>query len=675
MAELSKQKVPTKVKKDSSSEQKSLATDKPKKTKKQIMADEYQNDLEFELDNEDSEISKSILLEATHSMGGSLKNKKKKARRTDFSVKKIDAPSDSVVEEDGMKIIKISGEITIGKLSDLLKIKGTELIKELFLKGQMYTINSVISFEMAEAIALEHGGLIEKEEEIILEFGDKFSLEIPDSPKDLEPRAPVITIMGHVDHGKTSLLDAIRSTNVVEGEHGGITQKIGAYQVEKNGKKITFIDTPGHEAFTDMRVRGTQVTDIAILVIAADDGVMPQTVEAIAHAKAAKVPIIVAINKIDKDGANPSKIKQELMEHGLVSVEWGGDVEFVEVSAKGRQNLDALLETILLSAELLELKANYNKRAKGVILEAKLDQKIGAVADILIQEGKLKIGDVVVAGEAFGKVRALLNDKGEKITEVTVSEPVEIIGFTNVPQAGDILYVIQNEQHAHRIVDEVAKERRISEMSRKTLTLESLSEQFENQKIKELNLIIRADSRGSGEALRDSLKKLNTEEVAVNIIQISSGAISESDVKLAEASKAIILGFHVRPTTKAIKEAEHAGVEIRTSNIIYQIIEDIEKALTGMLEPEFKENYLGRIEIKKVFKVSDVGNVAGCVVIDGKVKNSSSIRILREGVIMYEGKLSSLKRFKDDAKEVVSGQECGLNVLEFNDIKEGDLVE
>ncbi|MGL5962941.1 MAG: translation initiation factor IF-2 [Fusobacteriaceae bacterium] len=603
------------------------------------------------------------------------KNKKKKGRRADFTVKKSEAPVDSVTEEGGMKLIKMQGDIALGDFAKLLGIKPAELIKNLFLKGTMLTINSQISFQLAEELAMEYDAIVEKEEEVVIEFGDKFSLEIEDREADLQERAPVITIMGHVDHGKTSLLDALREANVASGEHGGITQKIGAYQITKDGKKITFIDTPGHEAFTDMRARGAKVTDIAILVVAADDGVMPQTIEAIAHAKAADVPIIIAVNKIDKEGANPMKVKQELMEHGLVSVEWGGDVEFVEVSAKQKLNLDTLLETILLTAEILDLKANYSKRAKGVILESKLDPKVGPIADLLVQEGRLKVGDVIVAGESLGKVRALINDGGARVEKAEVGQPVEIIGFTSVPSAGDVLYVIQNEQHARRIVDQVAKERRLAEIGKKTLTLESLSQEFENQKIKELNLILRADSRGSADALRDTLMKLNTEEVAVNIIQCAAGAVTESDVMLAEVSKAIILGFHVRPTTKAMKIADKSGVEIRTSNIIYHIVEDIEKALTGMLDPEFKEIYVGRIEIKKVFKVTGAGNVAGCVVVDGKVKNDSSIRMIRDGVIMYEGKLSTLKRFKDDAKEVVAGQECGLGVEGFNDIKEGDIVE
>lgn len=602
------------------------------------------------------------------------KHKKKKGRRTDFVVKTVEA-GPAVIEEDGMKIIKVKGEITLGDFAERLKVNSAEIIKKLFLKGQMLTINSPLPFELAEELAMDYDALVEREEEVELEFGEKFDLEIEDKKEDLVERPPVITIMGHVDHGKTSLLDAIRTTNVVSGEAGGITQKIGAYQVERDGKKITFVDTPGHEAFTDMRARGAQVTDIAILVVAADDGVMPQTIEAISHAKAAKVPIIVAVNKIDKPEANPMRVKQELMEQGLVSVEWGGDVEFVEVSAKKKMNLNTLLDTILITSEILELKANFKKRAKAVVLESKLDPKVGPIADILVQEGTLRIGDVIVAGEVQGKVRALVNDKGDRVKSVEVSQPVEIIGFNQVPQAGDTMYVIQNEQHAKRIVEEVAKERKIAETTRKTISLEALSAQLEHENVKELNLVLRADSRGSVEALRDSLMKLSNEEVAVNIIQAAAGAITESDIKLASASNAIIIGFNVRPTTKALREAELANVEIRTSRIIYHITEDIEKALSGMLEPEYKEVYLGRIEIKKVYRISKVGNIAGCIVVDGKVKNDSNIRILRNNIVIFEGKLSSLKRFKDDAKEVIVGQECGLGVENFNDIKEGDVVE
>ena len=602
------------------------------------------------------------------------KNKKKKGRRSDFVVKTADV-SPGVIEEDGIKIIKIRGEITLGDFASKLGINSADIIKKLFLKGQMYTINSVLSPEIAEELAVEYDVLVEQEEIVELDFGEKFDLEIDDRKEDLVERPPVITIMGHVDHGKTSLLDAIRTTNVVSGEAGGITQKIGAYQVEKEGKKITFVDTPGHEAFTDMRARGAKVTDIAILVVAADDGVMPQTIEAISHAKVADVPIIVAVNKIDKPEANPLRVKQELMEHGIVAAEWGGDVEFVEVSAKQKINLDELLDTILITSEILELKANPKKRAKGVVLESRLDPKVGPIADILVQEGTLKIGDVIVAGEVQGKVRALIDDKGNKVKSVSLSQPAEIIGFNQVPEAGDTMYVIQNEQHAKRIVEEVAKTRKLQETTKKVISLESLSSQFEHENIKELVLILRADSKGSVEALKESLLKMSNDEVAVNIIQAASGAITESDVKLAETAGAIIIGYNVRPTTKALREAEVSKVEIRTSSIIYHITEDIEKALAGMLEPEFKEQYLGRIEIKKVFKVSKVGNVAGCIVVDGKVRNDSNIRILRNNVVIYEGKLASLKRFKDDAKEVTIGQECGLGVENFNDIKDGDVVE
>jgi translation initiation factor IF-2 len=605
------------------------------------------------------------------------KSRKKKARRHDFVVKtQEDFEEEKVIEEGGVKIIKVKDGTTVGEFAERLGIAATEIIKKLFLKGQMLTINSPIPMELAEEMAMAYDALVEQEEEVEISFGDKFDLEIPDKESDLAERPPVITIMGHVDHGKTSLLDALRKTNVAEGEAGGITQKIGAYQIEKNGKKITFIDTPGHEAFTDMRARGAKVTDIAILIVAADDGVMPQTVEAISHAKEADVPIIVAVNKIDKPDANPMRVKQELMEHGVVSVEWGGDVEFVEISAKFGENLDELLETILLTSEILELKANANKRAKGIVLESRLDPKVGPIADVLIQEGNLKIGDVIVAGESSGKVRALLNDRGERTEEIGVSQPTEIVGFNTVPEAGDVLYVIQNEKHAKRIVEEMAKERKLREQNKKKhVSLEMLSQQLEEDKIKELKLIIRADSKGSVEALKESLYKLSTDEVAVNIIQATSGAISEGDVKLAEASDAIIIGFNVRPTTKAMKEADKTGVEVRTHNVIYHITEEIEKALTGMLEPEYREVYLGRIEIKKVFKITKVGNVAGCVVVDGKVNRDANVRVLRNGIVVYDGKLTSLKRFQDDVKEVVAGQECGLGIQNFNDIKEGDIIE
>ncbi len=605
-------------------------------------------------------------------------NNKKFAKAT--KNKNLTAPKEEIkgveVNENGDKVVKLTGETSLKEFAEKIGMNPAEIVKKLFLKGQMLTINSPISYELAEEIALEYDILVEEEEKEEISFGEAFNLELTDKVEELKDRPAIITIMGHVDHGKTSLLDTIRKANVAEGEAGGITQKIGAYQIVKEGKKITFIDTPGHEAFTEMRARGAGVTDIAILIVAADDGVKPQTVEAISHAKEAGVPIIVAVNKIDKPGADPMRVKTELMEYGLIAPEWGGDIDFVEISAKFNKNIDELLETILLTAELLDLKGNPNKRAKGVVLESRLDPKLGPVADVLIQEGELKVGEIFVAGESYGKVRALINDKGERVKKVGMSMPVEILGFSSVPAAGDVLYGIMNEKQAKTIVEQVEKERKLKEQNKKKhISLEAISQQLDAERIKELKLIIRADSKGSVEALKESLNKLSTNEVAVNVIQAAAGAISEGDVKLAEASDAIIIGFHVRPTTKAMKAADEAGVEIRTHNVIYHITEEIEQALTGMLDPEYKERYLGRIEIKKVFKISKVGNIAGCVVVDGKVNRDANVRILRNGVVVYDGKLDSLKRFQNDANEVVAGQECGLGIENFNDIKEGDIVE
>lgn len=578
--------------------------------------------------------------------------------------------------EDDLKVIKMKDEISVKEFAKEIDLNATELVKKLFLKGQMLNINSSISFELAEEIALEYDCLVEKEEEEEISFGDKFNLEVEDQGKDLEERAPVITIMGHVDHGKTSLLDAIRTTEVAEGEAGGITQSIGAYQIEKNGKKITFIDTPGHEAFTDMRARGAKVTDIAILVVAADDGVMPQTVEAISHAKAAAVPIIIAVNKIDKEGSNPMKVKQELTEYGLVPAEWGGDVDYVEVSAKQRLNLDELLETILITSELLELKANPKKRAKGIVLESRLDNKMGPVADVLIQEGTLNVGEVFVAGESYGRVRAMIDDRGRKIKQIGPSMPAEIIGFNTVPEAGDVIYVMRNEKDAKRITDQVIAERKIEVQNKKKhLTLDDLHNHMESEKLKDLKLIVKADTKGSVEALKDALIKLSNEEVDVNIIHSSAGAITEGDVKLAEASDAIIIGFNVRPTTNARIEAEREKVEIRNYNVIYHVTEDVEKAIKGMLDPIFKEVYLGRAEIKKVYKISKIGIIGGAFVVDGRLKKESSVRLLRNGIIIFDGELASLKRYTSDANEVVSGQECGLSLEKYNDIKDGDIIE
>jgi len=598
--------------------------------------------------------------------------KKKKNKKQEKVVK------DEIVRIEGESIgmITIGEEIVIKDLAEKLGINISDIIKKFFMEGKMLTANAILTFEEAEEVALDYDVIVEKEEVEEVSYGEKYHLETEDSEKDLVTRAPVITIMGHVDHGKTSLLDALRHTNVIEGEAGGITQKIGAYQVNWKGQKITFIDTPGHEAFTEMRARGANITDISILIVAADDGVKPQTVEAISHAKEAGVPIIVAINKIDKSGADPIKVRTELTEYGLMSPEWGGTTEFVEISAKKKINLDELLETILITAELEELKANPKKRPKAVVVESRLDPKMGAVADVLVQEGTLKIGDIFVAGEAHGRVRSMVDDRGKKINKALISQPVEITGFNVVPNAGDILYGVESDKHAKKIVEDFIREKKVNDQNKKKhISLESLSQELEEQELKELKCIIRADSKGSVEALRESLEKLNNEKVVVNIIQGSAGAVTEGDVKLAEASNAIIIAFGVRPTTPARIIAEKVGVEIRNYNVIYHATEEIEKAMNGMLDPEYKEVYYGRIEVKQVFKVSNVGNIAGAIVVDGKVTKDSKIRVIRDGIIIFDGELGSLKRFKDDVKEVVTGQECGIGIQDFNDIKSGDIIE
>jgi len=598
--------------------------------------------------------------------------KKKKNKKHEKAVK------DEIVRIEGESIgmITIGDEIVIKDLAEKLGINVSDIIKKFFMEGKLLTANAILSFEEAEEVALDYEVIVEKEIVEEISYGEKYHLEQEDREAELVTRAPVITIMGHVDHGKTSLLDALRHTNVMGDEAGGITQKIGAYQVNWKGQRITFIDTPGHEAFTEMRARGANITDISILIVAADDGVKPQTVEAISHAKEAGVPIIVAINKIDKPGADPMKVRTELTEYGLMSPEWGGTTEFVEISAKKKINLEELLETILITAELEELKANPNKRPKAVVVESRLDPKMGAVADVLVQEGTLKIGDVFVAGESHGRVRSMLDDRGKKINKAIVSQPVEITGFNVVPNAGDILYGVESDKQAKKIVEDFIREKKVNEQNKKKhISLESLSQELEEQELKELKCIIRADSRGSVEALRESLEKLNTEKVVVNVIQGSAGAVTEGDVKLAEASNAIIIAFNVRPTTPARIIAEKTGVEIRNYNVIYHATEEIEKAMKGMLDPEFKEVYFGRIEVKQVFKVSNVGNIAGAVVVDGKVTKDSKIRVIRDGIIIFDGELGSLKRFKDDVKEVVMGQECGIGIQDFNDIKTGDIIE
>jgi len=499
---------------------------------------------------------------------------------------------------------------------------------------------------------------------------------LPDTEGSLVRRPPVVTIMGHVDHGKTSLLDAIRETNVIAGEAGGITQHIGAYDVELNGRKITFLDTPGHEAFTAMRARGAKVTDIVILVVAADDGVMPQTREAVNHSKAAGVPIIVAINKIDKPGSKPERVRQELMELGLVSEEWGGDTIFVEVSAKKRINLPELLEMVLLQADVLDLKSNPDKPARGTIIEAKLDRGRGPVATVLVQEGTIKVGDYFVAGFQSGRVRAMQNYRGDKILNAGPAMPVEVIGFTGVPDTGDVFVSLADEKQAKEIAAHRAQKIRETELAKSSkLSLEQLYEKIQKGEVKDLNVIVKGDVQGSVEAVSESLRKLTTDAIRLNVIHASVGAITETDVNLATASNAIILGFNVRPEVKAQNLAEKEGVDLRLYNIIYDAVDDIKKAMEGLLEPTLKEKHLGRAEIREVFSVPKVGNVAGCFVLDGKMVRNARVRLLRDNVVIFEGKMSSLRRFKDDMKDVASGYECGIGLENYNDIKIGDIIE
>ena len=571
--------------------------------------------------------------------------------------------------------ITIPESLTVKELAEALKKTSTEIIKKLMGYGVMATLNNDVDFETATIISEEFGVKTEKavqisEEDIL--FDDE---EIVDESK-LQQRPPVVVVMGHVDHGKTSLLDAIRSAHVIDSEAGGITQHIGAYTVKANERLITFLDTPGHEAFTAMRARGAQVTDIAILVVAADDGVMPQTIEAINHAKAANVSIIVAINKIDKPGANPDKVKQELTEYGIVAEEWGGDAIMVPVSAKKRENIDQLLEMVLLAADMLELRADPDRQAKGTIIEAKLDKERGPVATVLVQRGTLKTGDSIIAGSAFGRIKAMTNDKGHSIKNAGPSMPVEILGMNEVPEAGEVFYAVTDEKVAKQLVEK--RKFRQKEQQYKTsakVTLEDLFTQIKEGKVKDLNIIIKADVQGSVEAVKQSLEKLSNDEVRVKTIHGAVGAITESDVTLAQVSNAIIIGFNVRPGANVTEAAKNAEVDMRLYSIIYKAIEDVQAAMKGMLEPTYKEVVLGHIEIRQIFKVSGIGTIGGAYVTDGKVQRNSEVRVVREGIVIHEGKLASLKRFKDDAKEVAAGFECGVSIERFNDIKEGDVIE
>ncbi|HEY4430049.1 MAG TPA: translation initiation factor IF-2 [Paenibacillus sp.] len=572
------------------------------------------------------------------------------------------------------KKIIVRGSMTVGETAKLLHKDASEVIKKLISMGVMATINQELDIDTILLLAAEFG--VEVEVKIPVDEDSFETVEENDTEDELQSRPPVVTIMGHVDHGKTTLLDAIRSTSVSLGEAGGITQHIGAYQVEINQKKITFLDTPGHEAFTAMRARGAQVTDMTIIVVAADDGVMPQTVEAIAHAKAAGLPIIVAVNKIDKPGADPDKVKQELTSYELVPEEWGGDTIFVNLSAKQRINLEELLEMILLVAEVNEYKANPDKRARGTVIEAELDKNRGPVARVLVQNGTLKVGDAFVAGNCFGRVRAMVNDKGRKIKEAGPSTPVEITGLTEVPQAGDPFMAFEDERKARAIADRRSTSQRQSELNTNTrVTLDDLFQHIKDGEIKDLNVIIKADVQGSVEALKGSLAKIEVEGVRVKIIHSGAGAITESDITLAAASNAIVIGFNVRPDAQTKAAAEQEKVDVRLHNIIYNVIEEIESAMKGMLDPIYKENVIGHAEVRSVFKISKVGTIAGCMVIDGKITRNAEMRLIRSGIVVFTGKVDTLKRFKDDAKEVAQGYECGITLERYNDVQEGDIIE
>ncbi len=563
--------------------------------------------------------------------------------------------------------------LTVGELAELLKKNASEIIKLLFMLGKLVTINTSMDEELIQLVCMEYN--VEAKKEEIL---DETSLEdtTVDNPEDLEPRPPIVTIMGHVDHGKTTLLDTIRKTKVVAGEFGGITQHIGAYQVTVNGKKVSFLDTPGHEAFTAMRARGAKVTDVAIIVVAADDGVMPQTREAVDHAKAANVPIIVAVNKMDKPYINPDKIMSSMADLGLMPEEWGGDTIFCRISALTGMGVQELLETILIVSEVSELSANPKRLASGTVVEARLDKRRGPVTTLLVQNGTLKTGDAVVVGACFGRVRRMTDDRGKEIKEAKPSTPVEIIGLNDVPVAGDIFKVFENERHARMIADKrsqtkIEAERKVSS----ALSLDDLSNQIKAGHVQEIPVIVKADVQGSAEAVKSSLEKIDVDTIKVNVIRSTAGAISESDIMLASASKAIIIGFNVRPDANIRKKAQEEGVDIRLHNIIYKAVEQMEAAMKGMLEPVFEEVILGQASVRAIFKVSKVGTIAGCMVTDGKLVRDCEVRLIRNGIVAYTGRLGSLKRFQNDTKEVAAGFECGITIKNFNDIKEGDILE
>ncbi|MBR5283441.1 MAG: translation initiation factor IF-2 [Clostridia bacterium] len=570
--------------------------------------------------------------------------------------------------------VEIPEEISVGDLAMRLKKTAAAVIKELMKMGVMASVSHNIDFDTASLVAMELGAVVEKE--VVVTIEEKLFDEREDTADELIERAPVVVVMGHVDHGKTSLLDAVRNTNVTAGEAGGITQHIGAYRVSVGDREITFLDTPGHAAFTSMRARGAQVTDIAILVVAADDGIMPQTVEAINHAKAAGVPIIVAVNKMDKEAANPDRVLQQLTEYELVPEDWGGETIVCKISALKGEGIENLLEMVLLTAEMQELKANPNRLAKGTVIEAKLDKGRGPVATVLVQNGTLNAGDIVIAGTSVGRVRAMVNDKRQKINAAGPSYPVEIVGLAEVPNAGDIFYAVEDERMARTLAEQrKAEEKEIAARAVQKVTLDNLFSQIEQGQMKNLNIIVKADVHGSAEAVKASLEKLSNEEVQVRVIHAGVGGINESDVMLAAASSAIIVGFNVRPDSGAIERAERDHVDMRMYRIIYDCLEEVEQAMKGMLAPKFKEVIIGHAEIRQIFKVSGVGNIAGAYVLDGKMQRNEKVRIVRDNIVIHEGDLATLKRFKDDVREVAAGYECGLSFERYNDIKEGDIVE
>ncbi|MBS4539891.1 translation initiation factor IF-2 [Clostridium sp. D2Q-11] len=636
------------------------------------------NDLDIEvsshmstIEDEESKILKELFNNKSDSdIKEELKSKVEEEDKTENS----NNTNHTNIEEEKQNIIEIEGNITVKDLAEKLSVNSNELIGKLIGLGIMANLNQELDYETTELIAAEYGYAIEEGK--TLEEIQEDELDSEDSPESLILRPPVVTVMGHVDHGKTSLLDSIRESHVTEKEAGGITQHIGASTVKINDNKIVFLDTPGHEAFTSMRARGAQVTDIAILVVAADDGVMPQTIEAINHAKAANVPIIVAINKMDKPEANPDRVKQELTEHGLVPEDWGGETITVPVSAINKEGLDELLEMILLVSEMGELKANPNRKAVGTIIEAELDKGRGPVATVLVQKGTLRVSDSIIAGTASGRVRAMIDSQGKRVKKAGPSTAVEILGLSEVPHAGDKLYAVKDDKKARVIADERKEQiKRDQIKSKQNISLDELFNQIKTGEVKDLNIIIKADVQGSIEAVKDALVKLSNEEVKVNPIHGGVGAITETDIMLATASNAIVIGFNVRPTTSASNLADRESVDVRTYRIIYKAIEDIEAAIKGMLDPEYKEVVQGRAEVRATFKVPNAGTIAGVYMLNGKVTRNSKLRLLRDNVVVHEGEISSLRRFKDDVKEIATGYEGGIGIENYNDLKEGDIIE